>query len=294
MKDFDIGNRQLIFLTGKGGIGKSLLTSALALRASKQGLKVQVVQKAAKDHLGALFGVQNVNHEFVDVNKSLSVANFTTGGNFRDFVVKHLKRGSLFETLASNKVVHSFFGAIPGFGELMMLGRLYYMLNLAPEKPDLVIVDSFASGHFLSLMTTPTAVLESGLSGPISKETESVRNFLADQARVGVVLVGVPEDLVVSEMIDFIPQIDKRSPAKLISVVFNRVLHDSGKAFDSDFLARRLAMQKSAMQKWRMFSESDGCKQINHFEVPDVGFIEEPVSEELVETLLKFSGRPLK
>lgn len=280
----------LVFITGKGGIGKSLVSAALALKFQQMGKRVLLVQQAAADHLGPLVGAKNVGHEGVEVKTGLTVVNFTPGGNFKDFIVKHLKHGSLFETLAGNKLVHGFFTAIPGFGELMLLGRLYYALNLAPERPDIVIVDSYASGHFMSLMTTPDAVLDSGLAGPISTETHKVKNFLMDKKRCGTLIVGVPEELVVSEMLDFIPRLQAKAPVDIKAVVLNRDLTATKISGTSNpashFLNERVAKQKQAIELWKTLTRDTPMANLASISIPELGFIEDPLSDEVVDLIV--------
>lgn len=284
---------RLVFVTGKGGIGKSLISAALAMRMSELGRKVLLVQQAASDHLGPLVGVKGVSHEVLAVHPHLGVANFTPGGNFKDFVTKHLKRGGVFESLAGSRLVHGFFTTIPGFGELMLLGRLYHSLQLASDRPDVIIVDSYASGHFLNLMTTPDAVIESGLAGPIVEETKNVRRFLQEQRNAGVVFVGVPEELVVSEMLDFLPKFQQLSPAAVRLVVFNRVLSMADESGiegpttpATQFLAQRVLAQKSAMQTWWERSRDTGLARIAVSCVPELGFIDDPLSKTVIAQLL--------
>src|SRR5690606_16574585 len=90
------------------------------------------------------------------------------------------------------------------------------------DSPELVIFDGHATGHFLSLMTTPDAVLDTRLGGPLVRETERVRDFLADPVKCGLVYVCVPEDLVVSETLDFLPRLAQKSPARLSAIIANR------------------------------------------------------------------------
>lgn len=283
---------KLVFVTGKGGIGKSLVSASLALKYQKLGKRVLLVQQASADHLGPLVGCTGVGHEERYPKPGLAVVNYTAAGNFKDFVVKHLKHGALFESLISNKVVHGFFTAIPGFGELMLLGRLYYAVNLAPERPDVVIVDSYASGHFMSLMTTPDAILQSGLAGPIATETARVKSFLTDKKQCGTVVVGVPEELVVSEMLDFIPQLQTKAPVAVKGVVFNRDLRMAfnGAAPETrnsvlldQFLAERFDRQKIANELWHKLTLGSALESLQVARVPEFGFIDDPLSDFIVD-----------
>lgn len=309
---------RLLFVTGKGGIGKSLCAASIARQAAAKGLKVWLVEQTHHDQLGPLFGSFSIGHEGVDISTHLRASNLTLSGNFRDFVVKHLKLGSLFEMLASQKIVHSFFGAIPGFAELMFLGRVYYALVESQTPVDLVVVDAYASGHFLNLMTTPKAVLDSGMTGPIVHETEKVLRFLQDPQRVAALLVGTLEDLVVSEICDFVPKLNQQSPTKVKKLILNRVTgplwttaadacfqeraHDdalgSSKPLQliESFSQKRVRESELLMKLENLLGETAKLPapevQRMIWQVPEFGFVDEPIQESVWTVLSK--SLPLK
>jgi anion-transporting ArsA/GET3 family ATPase len=298
-----LNQKKLLMITGKGGIGKTLITCALAKQALRLGRRVLVVEQSSVEQVGALLGVSGVSHEET-WHGDLGVANFTPSGNFKDFITKHLMRSGLLEVLVSNKIVHSFFTAIPGFAELMLLGRIYYALNLAPgRRPDLVLFDGYASGHFLSLMTTPDAVLRSGLAGPIIKQTQTVKNWLNDASQCATLYIAVPEDLVISETVEFLPALAEKSSVKLAGLIMNRCLpkhladsESSGSgASDTvasgsvalDFLKGRYERQRHAIATYSKLAS--GSEVLHHLPVallPELGAIEEPMKDSLVEALL--------
>lgn len=216
-------DKRLLMVTGKGGIGKTLCSVALAYRAQAQGKKVCLVESSAHDQLSPLFGAKPVGHQQRVLAPGITVINVNPQDNFRDFVIKHLGFAKLFEKVFTKPLVRSFVQMMPGIAELTLLGRLYYYCELDREDNfDLVILDGFASGHFMSLMKTPDAVLHSGMVGPIVEETQRVRAYINDPAKTGVVLVTVPEDLVISEALDFTERMQLESPAHLSAVIINR------------------------------------------------------------------------
>lgn len=223
-----LASRKLLFVTGKGGIGKSLISAALAQSAAAAGRRVLLVESSSRDQLAPLFGVAPVGHVETDLAPGIRCINLNSAGNFREYVTKYLGQQRLFDSVLSHRVVQSFFNTIPGLAEAMMLGRLYYTCDVRDneERPDLVIFDSPASGHFLSLMTTPDAILGSGLAGPMLKDTERVRDFLRRSNDVGVLYVCTPEPLVISEAVEFLPEIQRQSPAKIDGVIVNRIPPD--------------------------------------------------------------------
>lgn len=246
-QDIDsILNRKLLLVTGKGGIGKTFVTSCLAQYAAEKGRSVLVLQSVSCDQVAPYFTKAS--------GPRVDVVNLSGEDNFREYVVKYLGQKVLYDTVFSNKVVKTFIRTIPGFAEVMLLGRMFYTCELAPEKKyDLVIFDGFASGHFLSLMTTPDAVINSSLGGPLVRETERVREFLSNGEKCGTVFVATPEDLVVSETLDFLPKLKALSPASLTALIVNRILTVPaiGSPMAVEFVQGRLDRERNAFNTLR-------------------------------------------
>jgi anion-transporting ArsA/GET3 family ATPase len=287
--------KRLLLVTGKGGIGKSLVAAALGQAAAAAGKRVLLLESAADDHLAPMFGRPALGHVETIVQPNLSVINLDPPETFREYVVKYLGQPKLFDKVFSNRVVQSFIHTIPGFAEVMMLGRLLYTAELAPApRHDLVVFDSWASGHFLSLMTTPDAVIHSTLGGPLVKETQRVRAFLADPAKCGIVYVGVPEDLVVSECLDFLPQLRDKSPAQVLSVVMNRMPPAPSTAEAAApaavrpavaYAAHRRAHAEGALAELERGLEAAGMR-LPLWLLPDLGFVDEPLAPDFGPRLL--------
>jgi hypothetical protein len=274
--------KKLLLVSGNGGIGKTLTAAALGQAAAAAGKRVLLVESAAEDHLAPLFGLEPVGHVETPVAPRLSVINLSPPETFREYIVKYLGQKGLFDKVFSHRVVQSFINTIPGFSEVMMLGRLFYTCELAPgPRHDLVIFDGYASGHFLSLMTTPDAVIQSTLGGPLVKETQRVRDFLADPVKAGVLYVAVPEELVVSECLDFLPQLDARSPAKMLGVFVNRMpatplARTAGEAPAAfAFLERRAEHAQRALADLR--TGLAAMRELPLWVLPDLGFTFEPL-----------------
>ncbi len=299
--------RKLIFVTGKGGIGKTLVTCMLAKKAWALGRRVLVVEQSSVEQIGSLLDFSEIGHEEQWAG-SLGVANFTLAGNFKDYISNQLMKSHLLDLVLSNKIVHSLFTAIPGFGELMLLGRVFYAMNLSKNiRPDLIIMDSFASGHFMSLMTTPDAVLQSGLAGPIVQHTLAVKKWLGDSSQCATLYVATPEELVISEALEFLPILAEKSPVKLAGVIMNRCLSELENCNDapsigskenstpsseprnvaSEFMRARRVRQKVALEKYTQGVDQFGVlKNLPVWHLAEMGAVSEPLENKIVELYL--------
>jgi hypothetical protein len=273
--------KKLLVVTGKGGVGKTLFSAALGLHLnSVKKQRILLVESTPRSGLRPLvWGEERApdvsSQEEWDEKTSLGLANLSLGGNLRDYISKHLKMAQLADFLANQNLARKFFDAVPGFGELLMLGRLYYACTLAPApKPDLIILDGFASGHLLSLLQTPDAVISSGLSGPMVQDTLRVRDFLrSDQCAAIYTLI--PEDLSVSETLEFIPKLSPH--ISVCGLLINRVMQniETNDAEQKTFIQRKIDLQTQALNDL-----STGDKPV--FRARDMGFVKNPLSPEFL------------
>jgi anion-transporting ArsA/GET3 family ATPase len=288
-------NKRIVMVTGKGGIGKTLSSFALAQMASAQGKRVCLVESSAHDQLAPLFGSEPIGHNLRELRPGISVINLNPQDNFRDFVIKHLGFATLFQKVFTRPIVRSFIQMMPGIAELTLLGRLFYFAELDVEdRFDLVILDGFASGHFHSLMKTPDAVLHSGMVGPVIEETRRVRAYIADPEKTAVVLVAVAEDLVVSEALDFVTKLQAETPAPLAAVMLNRTfpllpqdlrpeVYPADLQAGLEYWRERVEGEQAAIDRLReglTQFESEFGRTLPLYRLPEVGAFTEPVPKE--------------
>lgn len=218
-------SRKLILVTGKGGIGKTTAAVAIALQGAASGRRVLLVESSAHDQLSPSFGLAPCGHSETEVAPGLKVINLNARENFREYIVKYLGLGHTFEMVFGHQIVTSFIETIPGLAELILLGRLFYSAKLKTDDPyDLVVFDGPAFGHFFSLMTTPQAVADGGIIGPVRNESDRIRAFLSDEVQSATVLVTTCDELSVNECSEFLPKIIEKSPSKVLAIIANRLL----------------------------------------------------------------------
>ena len=218
-------SHKLIFISGKGGTGKSVTAVSLARLATDEGLKVLLVESSGVPRHPHLLGIPPYGHKETSAEKNLWGINLEPGECFREFVEEHLGLRQLYRRVFRHRIMQSFIEAIPGLNEIMILGRLHHACLRDRNHPgyyDLTIVDAPASGHFQGLITTPDAVISSGMMGPLIREIEKIRNYLADPEKTACLLVAQPEPLIMNETLEFIHKIQQKSPVKLAGVLLNR------------------------------------------------------------------------
>jgi anion-transporting ArsA/GET3 family ATPase len=110
--------------------------------------------------------------------------------------------------------------AIPGIREVLVLGKLK-----AVERDggyDLIVVDAPATGHAITLLTSPAGLVGAARSGPVRHQAEEVDALLRDPARCRVLLVTLPRELAVDETIEAAYEVEDRAGVTLADVVVNQ------------------------------------------------------------------------
>lgn len=208
----DILKRKLILVTGKGGVGKTTLVVSLAQMLKEEGKKVVVVEASRTPQLPKFAEGLEIECENLDVAQC-----------FKDYLIEKLHQPKLYETVFSRDSVKTFLETIPGLGEVMLLGWMYFAVHESNKKKcDVVLFDAPSSGHFLTLLTTPKAIIETSIGGPLVHEVEKIQEFLTNGSS-SIIYLSAPEDLIMSETLEFLPKINKLTKIPIEMLIINRV-----------------------------------------------------------------------
>jgi len=201
-------SRRVVFLTGKGGVGKSVVGSAIALAARERGKRVLLVEVAAPLEAARLLGGPPSGGGEAEVRPGLFTVNLDPAAVMDEYVRHVVKLEILTRRILESPIYRRFFAAAPGLKELMVLGKIM-MLEEArarfSQKPtwDLLVVDAPATGHGLAFLKVPLAASAAVPVGPVGHNARRVLALLRDPRRTALVLVAVPEEMAVVEAVQF-------------------------------------------------------------------------------------------
>ena len=187
--------QRLVLVSGKGGVGKTLIASALADLSARQRRTVLVSFDSITDR-HPVFEVP-LGYEPVEAGENLSVMRVEALPAVREYIRRKVPFAGLYDAFIGSSMFRDFSEAAPGFEELMCLGKLYDLANDSPFEQ--VIVDAPATGHLKTLLDVPAATLKAVLVGPLNHNARRIQDLLLDPERSRVVLVTLAEEMAVRE-----------------------------------------------------------------------------------------------
>ena len=218
-------DRRLIFVTGKGGVGKSTVATALGLLAARAGLRTIVVELSSQERLQRTFEHQAELFREVELAPGLFTISVDPQHSMEEYL--RIRIGPLGHALGSSKLFQAFAMATPGMRELLSIGKVWELAQLQRKTRgaapyDLVIVDAPATGHGVGILRTPRTFAEIARVGPIAHQGRAIAATIADPSFTAVVAVAMPEEMPINETLSLRDALD-REGLVLQQVIINAV-----------------------------------------------------------------------
>lgn len=235
-----------VFVTGKGGVGKSTVSAALALAWRDAGARTLLVELDGHASAAALISSKKVGYEPVPLGPHLAATRITMLDALKEYARMRLKVKLVADRLVSNPVIDQFTQAAPGLPELLILGKLYSLASEVDSRKqpvwDAIVVDAPSTGHGLGLLNMAGVVNRMFPVGPIAAEAKRVDEFVRDASQTGVVLVALAEELPVTETLELHEQLRDQG-VDVAATVLNSLLVD--RFTDSEAATARAAAEQS-------------------------------------------------
>ena len=218
-----------VFVTGKGGVGKSTVSAALAIAWRDAGARTLLVEIEGQASASAMLSSKPIGYEATPLGEQLCALRITLNEALREYARIRLKVKLVADRLVGNPIMDQFAQAAPGFRDLLVLGKLWALASETDHhgRPrwDAIIVDSPSTGHGLGMLGMAGVIARMFPVGPIHGQATAVDAFVRDPERVGVVLVALPEELPVTETFELEQQLTERGITVSAAIV-NSLLVD--------------------------------------------------------------------
>jgi anion-transporting ArsA/GET3 family ATPase len=213
------GQSHVLVMAGKGGVGKTTMSAAVARMASDVGKSVLIVELEGKSGITAAFGRQgDLGYEEEALGGSVRARRLTPDDALVEYLEDHgLKRVS--KRLAHSGLLDVVATAIPGIRDVLVLGKIKQLER--EGVADLIVVDAPATGHAITFLTSARGMVDAARGGPLRTQAQDVVDLLSDPARCRVMLVALPEELPVSETIESAYTLEDKAGVQLGPVIVN-------------------------------------------------------------------------
>ncbi|MEZ4265085.1 MAG: ArsA family ATPase [Myxococcota bacterium] len=202
---------RFVIVAGKGGVGKSTMCAALGLLSARAGARTLIVEFNANQKAPALFGKVSADYEIQELEPNLYSLAIQAEPALHEYALRKVRFERVYQTIFQHEAVKRLLAMIPGMNELLLLGKAF---DLERERKhgepvwDRIIIDSPATGHGVSLLRLPSAILGVIERGPMADEVRKMQELLVDPARTAIHLVTLPEEMPVRETLELLGQID--------------------------------------------------------------------------------------
>lgn len=217
-----LATRQLIVVTGKGGVGKSTLAAALGRLLAAAGRRTLLLELDPRESLHQLLGTPPSAGQILPAGTRLHLQNLSPKKVVEGLVREKVRIAPLAKTIIKSPMFQHFVDGAPGMKEMSVLG---YALRTVEgdykHKADVVVLDAPATGHGASMLQAPLLLGELLGDGQLGDMSRDLAKFIADPKRCGVVLATLAEEMPVQETLELIAVLRERLKRPPEAIVVN-------------------------------------------------------------------------
>ena len=214
--------RRLLFVTGKGGVGKTSVAAALGLLAAERGQRTLLVEIDAKGSLNDVFESGPLAFGPRELAPNLFAMAMDTEESLKEYLRLQLRIPLLGRIGPLAKSLDFVATAAPGVKEILTVGKIAW--EVRERHYDLVVVDASATGHVVGQLAAPEAINDLVKVGRVRDQTAWMLDLLSDPVVTGAVVVATPEEMPVTETLELVDRLETETQVPLAAVVVNKVL----------------------------------------------------------------------
>lgn len=208
---------------GKGGVGKTTLAVAFALRQAQADRRVLLVTSHPMHEFRLAIRLDGMDARFPLAPSRMTVAHLDPKEILAEVVRERFNVPLLADQVLGSHLYQSLVDVAPGLKEFSFLSRLQGLASgERGEVYDVVIWDAPSTGHFLSTLRSARN-FQSHLSGPLAKAGTDLAQFLSSPDRIRLLPVAALEEMAVEEMIELCAAVRREYGLRPAALLFNMV-----------------------------------------------------------------------
>jgi anion-transporting ArsA/GET3 family ATPase len=215
-------DRRLVFVTGKGGVGKTTIAAGLALLGAHRGKRTLVCEVDAKGNLADFYETSRFGFKPRQVQPGLFAMAMDTEASLQEYLRLQLRLPVVTRIGPLARAFEFVATAAPGVKEILTTGKFCW--EVRERHYDLVVVDAAPTGHIVGQLAAPQAINELVKVGLVRQQTGWLMDILGDPSTTGLVIVTTPEEMPVNETIELSARVREETNVDLAGIVVNRVL----------------------------------------------------------------------
>jgi anion-transporting ArsA/GET3 family ATPase len=292
-----LSEQRLWVVSGKGGVGKSTVSAALALASAKAGYRTLVCEINVKERISVFLERPEVGPELTQIDPNLWAVNVHPQEAMREYALMILKFQTIYKAVFENRVVRYFLRFVPSLQELVILGKILFHLREAEpdgrHRFDRVVMDAPATGHAISFLSVPQVLLDTVPPGPMAREVRKMRDLLVDPSTTAAVLVSLPEEMPINETIELHRALSGQVQMTTRAAVLNMFIPKRFEPRDVDLVPPSLRPTVQQYQTREDLSEAARERLARELLVPVVPvprMYEPKVTREMIERAGEYLG----
>jgi anion-transporting ArsA/GET3 family ATPase len=247
----DLLDKRLVFVTGKGGVGKSTIAISLGIAAADRGKRAIVCEISSQETASRVFQRAEVGFHEVEVAENLWAISIDPDESLREYLLLQLKVRAMRDLLVRSRIFNYLTAATPGLKELVTIGKIWELAQPARKvkkarEYDIVIVDAPATGHGVGFLQTPRTFANIAKVGPIHSQAQELDRFITDHDTTGVAIVALPEEMPVNESASLEEQLTGDVGIAVDQVYMNALYPERFSKGEADQLAKALEGSEGA------------------------------------------------
>ncbi|MGK5084414.1 ArsA-related P-loop ATPase [Bdellovibrionota bacterium FG-1] len=267
--------KRIVLITGKGGVGRSSVSAAIAMAAARAGKRVlltEIGETHEGEHrvhdyspLARLFGRDRLPEEKAEIMPGIWGSLLLPLKGHELFLASVFRMNAIAKAALYSDALRRLFQAAPSLREI---GIFYCLLTFLREKHrdgtpanELIVVDMPATGHTLALTGLPRTLIKMVSRGPIADSLREGQSYLNDPKQSATYVVTLPETLPVSETIELLEGL-RETNMPIGGVILNHVPQDPFTAEERRELRKllddgqRRGLQILGEESFRYFEEA--------------------------------------